>query len=111
MPACKLDRFFCHLLRQSCLSTHKTEYCSVVQSHSQAIGIGGLPGQGERLATPLPSLLWIPQEPQRPSEIAQARHTTVHPTPESAQPALLSIIQGYPSLEMHTGRDKFAMEE
>jgi hypothetical protein len=87
------------------LSTKLVEHGSIAQGTSQAKGMRQLLAQGERLALPVESLVWIAKKPQGQRRDVPAAHSWIVPAAEKDLGAiLLGIVEGKTLLEVGTGR-------
>src|SRR5262245_30808603 len=87
---------FCTILGSLPLAAELMADCRTPHGDTQAKGVRQVLCQGHRFVNLRPPLVKIAKQPQRPSTIAAARHTSVLPIEERKGTVLLRGVQGDP---------------
>jgi len=76
----------------------------IAQGSRQAVGVGQLPSQGDRLVALCESLIWIAKHPQGLGQIGEAPYPEVKAITEGQRAVHLRIIEGKALFKVRAGR-------
>jgi hypothetical protein len=82
-----------------------------LEGHRLREGVREFLREAEGFVAPLQGLRWIPEQPQGPGRIREARHLGILSIERNHVTVLLGVIDGEALLQVRAGRGQHALEE